>query len=115
MENIYKKLGKRIRTIRLQNKLSQEKLAELADLNVSFVSQIEHGATKFSLNTINKISDALDISLAELFDFTRKPKIKKEDMLVKYLYKLINSANKKDRKTIIEINKKLLSLQKHKK
>ena len=46
--------------------ISQEKLAELADLSTQYMSQIETAARKASLTSLVKISNALNVSLDEL-------------------------------------------------
>lgn len=60
-------LGKNIRKFRLRNHLSQEKLSEKADIHVSYVGQIERGMRYPSLKALFKISDALNVKIAELF------------------------------------------------
>lgn len=43
--------------------MPQEKLAEQADLSVSFVSQIETGRKRVSLKTLYRIAEALDTTV----------------------------------------------------
>lgn len=62
----YKKIGKRIRAERKKLSLTQEQLAEKADMNASHLSHIETGQTKLSLPTIVMIANALNISVDEL-------------------------------------------------
>lgn len=52
--------GKLVRTRRLYLGFSQEKLAELADLNLSYVSSIERGQRDVGLETIYKLAKALN-------------------------------------------------------
>lgn len=47
--NIIHKLGQKIRIERQKRKMSQEKLAELADLNRNFVGMIERGETNLTI------------------------------------------------------------------
>ncbi len=49
--------GKRVRQLRLKKKLSQERLAELAGLHVTFVGAIERGKRNLSLVTIVKLAN----------------------------------------------------------
>ena len=62
----YKELGKRIRAKRLQLAISQERLAEFADLSVPHVSHVETGNTKVSLPALVSISNALGVRIDEL-------------------------------------------------
>lgn len=62
-----KRFGERIRQLRLQKKLTQERVAERAGLHVSFVSLVELGRHNPNLKTINKLSKALKVSVWEIF------------------------------------------------
>ena len=64
------KLGNKIRIERKQLKLSQEKLAELADLNKNFIGMIERGETNVTVKNLENIAIALGIDIKNLFDFT---------------------------------------------
>jgi len=46
--------------------ITQERLAELADLNLSYLSEIERGQANVSLCIVNSIANALGITLSEL-------------------------------------------------
>ncbi len=67
--NIKKRLGLRIKEIRKQHHLSQEKLAELVDISQNALSYIENGENFFTAETLEKIITALEIDPNELFDF----------------------------------------------
>ncbi len=60
-------LGLSIKRHREQMKISQEKLAELADIHTSYIGQIERGLRYPSLKVLFKIADALNVKLADLF------------------------------------------------
>lgn len=47
--------------------LSQEELAERAELHRTYISSIEHGKRNPSLENIEKLAKALDTSISELF------------------------------------------------
>jgi transcriptional regulator with XRE-family HTH domain len=61
--------GKRVRQIRKDKGVSQEKLAELAELDRTYISDIENGKRNVSIETVYKIAKALDISLKYFFGF----------------------------------------------
>ena len=65
---IHIKIGLKIKLERAKRKLSQEKLAELADLSKTHVGDIERGTTIPTVETLNRIANALDITLDELVD-----------------------------------------------
>ena len=68
MSDITKALGRRIRNYRVAKGLSQEKLAELAGCHATYIGQIERGEKNATIESIEKISAALNISLSKLFE-----------------------------------------------
>ena len=71
-----KTLGLSIKRIREQKNLSQEKLAEAADIHTSYIGQIERGLRYPSLKVLFRIADALNIKISELFKDMDAKKIK---------------------------------------
>jgi len=59
---MYKALGKRIREQRKKARMTQEELAEQAEISNSFMGHIERGTRKASLDTVVKICNALKVS-----------------------------------------------------
>ena len=66
--DIQHKFGQRIRRLRRERKLSQEKLAELANIHRTYMGSVERGERNVSLINIKKIADALNVPLSELMD-----------------------------------------------
>lgn len=58
--------GKRLRELRLERGLSQEKLGELAGLDRTYISSAEAGRRNVSLKTIYKLAEALGVEASEL-------------------------------------------------
>lgn len=71
MNTLSERLGRHIRALRQSNNLTQENLAELADLNVTFLGHIERGTKNPTIETLNKIAIALHVSLPDLLDFNK--------------------------------------------
>ena len=69
MQNASEKFGMRLRECRISRGLSQEQLALRANINVSFLGQIERGTKKPTIDTIDKLLSALDITYTVFFDF----------------------------------------------
>ena len=55
-----------VRHFRFEKKLSQEQLAELADLSDKYISDIERGKNNPSLNAMDSIAQALKLDIIEL-------------------------------------------------
>ena len=64
--------GRRLRELRKAKGLTQEALAEAADLSGNYISDLELGLKVPSLTILVRLSEALDIGTPELLaDFTR--------------------------------------------
>ena len=66
-ELIEEKVGQRIKQIRNEKGLSQEKLALKAEIDRTYLAGVEQGKRNPSLKSLEKIVDALEISFHELF------------------------------------------------
>lgn len=68
METLQDAFGKRLRDIRRRMDMTQEKLADSADMSVQYISDIERGKRNPSLSSIETLARALDMSVSDLFD-----------------------------------------------
>ena len=66
MDSIYDTAGKRLKELRLKQGLTQQQLAEKASISVAFLSFIEQGRRKGSLQTYADLSKALGMDLGDL-------------------------------------------------
>jgi transcriptional regulator with XRE-family HTH domain len=63
---LQKTFGEAVRSERLARKLTQEKLAEKADLSLNFIGIVERGEQMASLDSIVRLAEALKMSGGEL-------------------------------------------------
>ena len=68
MSDLSVEIGKRIRNYRIGQKMSQEELAEKCGLHPTYIGQLERGEKNATLESIEKVSLALNISLSKLFE-----------------------------------------------
>jgi transcriptional regulator with XRE-family HTH domain len=68
LEQVGRKFGGHIRTLRKARSLTQEVLAERSSLSVDAVRRIERGAFSPSLDTVGKLASGLDVNLHTLFE-----------------------------------------------
>jgi transcriptional regulator with XRE-family HTH domain len=61
-----RKLGAAIRSVRLEQGLSQEALADAAGIDRSHMGKIERGERNVSVLNVARVSDALQVSIASL-------------------------------------------------
>ena len=62
------KIGIRINELRKKAGLSQEKLAHLSEIDRTYITGVENGKRNISINNIDKISQALGVSLSDFFN-----------------------------------------------
>jgi transcriptional regulator with XRE-family HTH domain len=60
--------GKKVQEIRKQNFLSQEELADKANLHRTYIGMIERAEKNITLVNIEKLANALNVSINKLFD-----------------------------------------------
>jgi len=65
-KKLYRLIGEAIRTERKKAKLSQEKLAEIAELNRNYIGEVERGEKKIILETLSRIASALGLRMRDL-------------------------------------------------
>lgn len=63
---ITQRLGKTVRNLRLRQGMSQEELAERADLHRTYIAGIEGGGRNITLKSVDKLARALKVSVADL-------------------------------------------------
>ena len=62
-------VGKRVRELRNNMGISQEELADLAGLDRTYITSVECGKRNISIVNIEKLTNALQVSLKEFFSF----------------------------------------------
>lgn len=67
MKPLTKKLGERLRKIRLQKGMSQGDIARKVSVHRSYISGIERGIRNPTVKNIGKLADALGVNVSELF------------------------------------------------
>lgn len=66
---LQKKVGKRIKAIRVEKKLTQQDLADLCGYDISNMSRLEAGRANATLSTLSIVSKALGVEPVEFFKF----------------------------------------------
>ena len=65
--DIKQKVGTRVRELRKQLSLSQEALAYKAEVDRTYMTDVENGRRNVSLEILEKIIGALEVSVTEFF------------------------------------------------
>ncbi len=103
MSDLKKAIGKRIQIIRKSKKLTQEKLAEMVNIEPTSLSYLETGKYSPSVETLQKLSEVLKVQpwefyyVADVSDEEKKDELKKaldnNPKLLKIIYKFYKSVN----------------------
>jgi len=72
---VLRPLGAQVRRLRLERKLSQERLADRAGLNYKYLSRVERGRSEPGADILVRLARALDVSVGELFETITPPTV----------------------------------------
>jgi transcriptional regulator with XRE-family HTH domain len=115
-------IGDRLLSIREQKNLSQGDIEKRSGLLRSYISRVENGYTVPSIETLEKMSRALEIPLYQLFyegdDPPPLPKYKsvktpswgssgKEALLMAKFHRLLSRTDESDRQLLLHIARKM--------
>lgn len=110
MSDIAKLIGQRIRNYRTQLGFSQEKLAELSRCHPTYIGQLERGEKNATLESIERVSSALNIPLSKLFEKIDKLSDNQRNIPLE-CYEFISTKGELEQKQIYKI---LLEIDKYK-
>lgn len=65
---IKQRFGLRVKELRKLKGLSQEKLANLADIDRTYLPTIEKGERNVSIEVVERLASALGVSIKDMFD-----------------------------------------------
>ena len=68
VKHVRKFLGQRLRALRKQRSLSQERLGERSNLSGKFIGEVERGEKSISIDSLYRVSVALEVPLRDLTD-----------------------------------------------
>lgn len=84
-----KLLGSRLKELRKRKGLTQEKLAELVELEPASICNIENGYNYPSLQNLEKIVTTLEVTFSDIFNFEHH---KSSENLIDEINNILNSA-----------------------
>jgi len=104
---LLKLLGNRIKALRKAKDISQERLAERANLHPVFISNVETGKVKASICSYHSIAEALEMTLAELVELPGEGESWDSDMVA--LFQSAKKLNKDKQRVFVETVKGVLN------
>ena len=93
--------GKKLKNIRVGMGLTQEKFAELVNLEPNTITQMENGYKGASFTTIEKISKSLNVKYSDLFNFEEQ--IKEKTIIPKAIDNEIRKLDKSAQKYLLKM------------
>ncbi len=112
LENIHGKIGNRVKDARKKRYMTQEELGEIAGITSNYISLIENGKKKASIETLQKISTALNIPLSRFFSAETTKTKGGEAGYDKKIYSAVRSLGKKEQNLIMDIITKMKKYRK---
>ena len=103
-QSLVYKLGVRIRALRKAAGLTQEQLAEEADVSVNFIGYVERGQRAPSIKTLEQITQALNVNPKDLFEFLDD---EANELVYETLLAVLRKCEPEDLRALIKIAKKL--------
>ncbi|MBI2204015.1 MAG: helix-turn-helix transcriptional regulator [Candidatus Rokubacteria bacterium] len=79
VRHVRKFLGTRLRTLRKQRLLSQERLGERAGLSGKFIGEVERGEKSISIDSLYRVAVALEVPLRDLTDVRDRASVPNEE------------------------------------
>lgn len=101
-----KLLGCRVRDYRKAIGISQERLAELAGVHPTYISNIENAKSNASIGVYRRVAHSLNVPLSQLIDINQE-KVERDDLLKAFTE--IKGLSRKEQKMFLETIKGLLS------
>ncbi len=95
----YNLIGSRIKEERRKNGMTQEELAERLEVSIGYISQVERGITKISLDLLGLISRIFNVDVAS---FITESSVKQNDYMYGELHNRILRLSAKQRKLLDE-------------
>lgn len=103
MSNIYDLIGKRISILRKKQGLSQLKFSSKAGLSRAYMGKVELGKEQISFASLEKIINALEISIEEFFAFSDKRIELKDDSSLASIIDILSTRTSKEQKYILNL------------
>ena len=110
MSDIAKIVGERLRVYRNRAKMSQEKLAEKADLHPTYIGQLERGERNATLETIEKVARSLDLPFEVLFEAMIQGDA--NNRIARECYELITAQSEKEQQAMLTLIKAVIDYKK---
>ena len=104
MSRLSVEIGQRLRNYRINQKMSQETLADKCGLHPTYIGQLERGEKNATIESIVKISSALSVPLSTLFENIDDIKPNNTNYPAQ-AYEIVQSASESTQKKLVSVLK----------
>jgi len=99
-------IGERLRAYRNRAGLTQMKLAELAGVHHTYIGQLERGEKNATLETIERVARALNLSFEVLFESIIVGNA--DNVIAREMYELITAQPIRDQRALLDLVRKVI-------
>lgn len=103
MSDLAKIIGEWIKNLREQRGLSQERLGEAADLHRTYIGQMERGEANVTLETLEKVTEALGITVVQLFRLINPEEDIRMSFTLSQIMTVLQSRSVEDQKALLQV------------
>lgn len=111
MERLTKVVGDRIRELRKAEGLTQEQLSERTSLSSSYLGEIERGKTNITIENLEKIIIALNVTPIYFFQvpFEESQNQMERRKAIEKIFKVFGQRSNEEIERLLKINKEIIS------
>lgn len=95
VSTLKQQFGERLRSIRLERRVTQDEFAEFLGVSSDFISNIERGINAPSFDVLEIIAGRLDMEVSDLFDFSEAPGTRKRVKLPRKRTRTTGTASRR--------------------
>ncbi|WP_027630384.1 helix-turn-helix domain-containing protein [Ruminiclostridium cellobioparum] len=114
MSDIAKIVGDRIRILRNEKGLTLEELGDRAGINATHLGRLERGEKSATVDSLEKIVNALEISFEHLFKYIQPSTENTDNTALSILINKLSTLSVHDQKLLLPLIDDLFKLMKHK-
>lgn len=103
MQNIKEVVGARVRELRKEKGMSQEELAHAANLHPTYIGKLERGERNMSIESLEKATQALGITLEQLFRYIKPIDHDEESMVMEQIINRLYGKSLKEKRTVLKL------------
>ena len=103
MNEIGKIIGERIRQLRNERGWSQKELAHIADINRTYVGELERGEKNVTIVSLSKVVSALETTFEELFRYIQPSTEGKENNVLPALINKLSALSIEEQKAMLDL------------